>query len=372
MSAPQYTHETLEWAEQSFRWDASAIVEDLARIHFRRGELASAMTGLGFDVQQETVLSVLVSDVTKSSAIEGDFLNAAEVRSSIARRLGMDYAGLPIPDRHVEGVVEMMLDATQRFEAPLTEERIFSWHAALFPSGHSGLYRIRVGTWRDDADGPMQVVSGPMGKERVHFEAPPANRIPSEIGRFLRWFEEERSDPVVKAAIAHLWFVTIHPLDDGNGRIGRAIMDLALARADHNRQRFYSMSEQIHAAKSEYYEVLEKTQKSLSLDATQWVRWFLGRLEAALDSAEGILQTVRTKHAFWSKFADAEFNQRQTRVLNRLLEGSFVGHLQTAKYAKLAKCSSPTAFRDLSELVEKGALETEGIGKATRYRLIPI
>lgn len=330
------------------------------------------MAGLGFKARQQTVLSVLVSDVTKSSEIEGELLNVAQVRSSIARRLGIDYAGLPEPDRNVDGVVQMMLDATQEFEAPLTEERILAWHAALFPTGYSGLYKIKVGAWRDDADGPMQVVSGPIGKETVHFEAPAADRLPVEMGRFLTWFENERVDDVLRAAVGHLWFVTIHPLDDGNGRVGRAIMDMALARADKTGERFYSMSEQIHKKKNDYYDVLERTQRSLSLDASDWITWFLDRMSDALDSAEGVLQVVRNKNAFWEKFADSGLNDRQAKVVNMLLEGNFVGLLHRSKYAKLTKTSEPTAYRDLDDLVKKGVLRVEGVGKGTRYHLCEI
>lgn len=364
-----YTHQMREWNASTYSWDHCAFSEELATVHFRRGRLTDAMAALGFNARQETVLSALVSDVVKSSEMEGDLLNAGQVRSSIARRLGMGYAGLPTPDRHVEGVVEMMLDATQRFEETLTEGRIFGWHAALFPTGYSGLSKIKVGAWRDDAEGPMQVVSGPLGKETVHYEAPAAERLPFETSRFLRWFETERMDPVLKAAIAHLWFVTIHPLDDGNGRVGRAIMDLALARADGTGARPYSMSAQIYRAKTEYYEVLERTQKSLSLDATAWVAWFLGTMKHALDAAEDVLRVVNRKREFWERHAESGLNERQAKVVNLLLEGDFRGKLQTSKYAKLAKCSVPTAFRDLDELVQKGVLKTEGAGRGTNYEI---
>ncbi|CAN5638991.1 Fic family protein [soil metagenome] len=365
VSPPKYTHETAEWPY--FRWDHATFSERLAAIHFRRGRLITTMATLGFEARQETMLSTLVQDVLKSSEIEGENLDAAQVRSSIARRLGIDVAGLPEADRYVDGVVEMTLDATQRFDAPLDAERIFGWHAALFPTGRSGMFKIVVGAWRDDANGPMQVVSGPMGKEKVHFEAPAAGRLEAEMDRFLHWFETASIDPVLRAAIAHLWFVTIHPLDDGNGRVGRAIMDMALARADGRPQRFYSMSAQIRKERNGYYDILEKTQKG-AMDVTPWVQWFLGCLDKALISAEGVLDTVRAKQAFWDEHRDDGLNERQTKILNLLFEG-FHGKLQTGKYAKIAKCSVPTAFRDLADLLARGILlHEEGGGRNTSYR----
>ena len=329
----------------------------------------TAMATLGFEVRQHAVLQILVQDVTKSSAIEGENLDEAQVRSSIARRLGIAFAGLPVPAREVEGVVEMMLDATQRYAEPLDGERIFGWHAALFPTGRSGMAKIVVGDWRDDAEGPMQVVSGPIGKEKVHFRAPSADRVPYEMAGFLRWFEEESLDPILKAAIAHLWFVTIHPMDDGNGRIARAIMDMALARADGDHQRFYSMTAQVHKDKNAYYDILERTQKG-SLEVTDWIVWFLDRLMAALESAESVLEVVRRKQAFWDLHRDSPLNERQIKVVNLLFEG-FRGHLQTGKYAKIAKCSNPTALRDLNDLVEKGILQLDANagGRSTHYTL---
>jgi Fic family protein len=366
--APRYTHQSEGWPH--YTWDYGAFAVDLSAIHFRRGALMTAMATLGFDVRQNAVLQVLVQDVTKSSEIEGEKLDAEQVRSSIARRLGMKYAGLPAPARDVEGVVEMMLDATQRYAEPLDDERIFGWHAALFPTGRSGMFKIVVGAWRDDRDGPMQVVSGPIGREKVHFEAPAAERVPAEMAEFLRWFETEPLDPVVKAAVAHLWFVTIHPMDDGNGRIGRAIMDMALARADHDSQRFYSMTAQIHRNKDEYYDILERTQKR-TLDVTEWIGWFLGCLAAALDSAEGALHIVRRKQAFWDAHRDDGLNERQIKIVNMLFEG-FHGKLHTSKYAKIAKCSNSTALRDLNELVVKRvlAVDPSASGRSTSYILV--
>lgn len=325
------------------------------------------MTDLGFESRQEAMLQVLVQDVTKSSEIEGERLDPRQVRSSIARRLGIDFAGLPVPERRVDGVVEMMLDATQRFDVPLTDSRIFGWHAALFPSGWSGMHRIVVGAWRDDSEGPMQVVSGPMGKERVHFEAPAAGRVPAEMELFLNWFERERMDPVLKAAIAHLWFVTIHPLDDGNGRVGRALMDMALARADGTAQRFYSMSAQIHAQKGAYYDVLERTQRG-SMEVTPWLRWFLSRLMASITSAESVVAIVHRKRALWECHRDDHLNERQRKIVDMLFDG-FQGRLQSAKYGKIAKCSHDTALRDLADLVRKGILVQQGAGRSTCYEL---
>lgn len=363
----RYAHESEEWPH--FRWNAELLADRLAAIHFRRGALTTAMATLGFEVRQDAELATLVQDVTKSSEIEGELLDEAQVRSSIARRLGLDHAGLPVPDRNVEGVVEMMLDATRRYAEPLDAERIFGWHSALFPTGRSGLFKIAVGAWRDDRNGPMQVVSGGIGKEKVHFRAPAADRVPQEMERFFDWFESATLDPVLKAAVAHLWFVTIHPLDDGNGRIGRAIVDLALARADGGSQRFYSMSAQIHRDKKDYYAMLERSQKG-TMDITEWIVWFLGRLDAALDSAESVLQIVRRKQAFWDKHRQTDLNERQIKMLNRLMEG-FGGKLQTSKYAKITKCSNATALRDLSELVALGILQVDSgaRGRSTSYRL---
>jgi Fic family protein len=366
--ATQYAHLSPEWP--NYYWDYAALDDALSQIHFKRGALSTAMATLGFEVRQEAVLQVLVQDITKSSEIEGERLDAQQVRSSIARHLGLEYAGLPTPARDVDGVVEMMLDATQNYQNPLDEERILAWHSALFPYGRSGLYKIQVGAWRNDADGPMQVASGPIGKQTVHFEAPAAARLPFEMARFLRWFKEKRMDPVLKAAVAHLWFVTVHPLDDGNGRVGRAIMDMALARADGTSQRFYSMTAQIHQDRNSYYNILEQTQKR-SLDITEWNTWFLDRIAAALDSAENVLLIVRRKQAFWDKHANDKLNDRQTKMLNLLME-NFQGKLQTSKYAKIAKCSPDTALRDLTDLVTKHILiREEGGGRSTSYILAP-
>lgn len=366
----QYTHETMEWRQTTYQWNHSTLSAELSEIHFKRGRLISTIEALGFQPRQEASLSAMVNEVAKSSEIEGESLNVKEVRSSIARRLGLEYAGLPAPSRNVEGVVEVMLEATQNYKKPLTKERIISWHAAMFPTGYSGLCKIKIGDWRDDADGPMQVVSGPIGRERVHYQAPSADRLNGEMTRFLRWYEDEPIDLVIKSALSHLWFVTIHPLDDGNGRIGRVIADMTLARADQTANRYYSISEQILEARKEYYDILERTQKSLSMDATEWLVWFLSRLSQAMGKAEQALSTVHAKQRFWEKHSDGGFNTRQIKVVNLLLEGNFIGHLQTKKYASLTKCSLPTAFRDLDELVQRGMLKVEGGGRSTRYELI--
>jgi Fic family protein len=330
------------------------------------------MEALGFKLRQEAVLKTLTEDVLKSSEIEGEQLDAEQVRSSIARHLGMDVGGLKPVDRNVEGAVDMMLDATRHYEQPLTAERLFAWHASLFSTGRSGMSRIRVGAWRDDSSGPMQVVSGAIGRERVHFEAPAVGRLDREIQVFLDWFNENTAtDWVAKAGLAHLWFVTIHPFDDGNGRIARAITDMALARSEQSAQRFYSMSAQIRQERATYYDVLERTQKG-TMDITPWMDWFLGCLGRAIEGAQATLAAVLSKARFWETFADFPLNERQRLVLNRLLDG-FEGKLTTSKWAKLAKCSHDTALRDILALVERGILvrNPEG-GRSTSYGLTSI
>ncbi|MCC7435795.1 MAG: Fic family protein [Methanoregulaceae archaeon] len=367
MARTRYIYEQPDWP--AFRWDHSALEGVLASVHVRRAKLQMALASLGLEPRQSTLLDVLVEDVTRSSEIEGVNLDINQVRSSVARRLGLDTAGLPEPDRHVEGVVEMTLDATQRYERPLDEERLFAWHAALFPTGRNGLSRIRVGTWRSDELGPMQVVSGPIGRERVHFEAPAADVIPTEMRRFLEWLTGDAAgDPILRAATAHLWFVTVHPFEDGNGRIGRAIMDMGLARADQSAHRSYSMSAQILKHRQSYYDVLETTQKG-DLDITHWLTWFLARLEEALDAAEGVVALVELKRQFWERHRETNLNDRQIKILNMLLDG-FVGKLQTGRYAKITKCSPDTALRDLTELVELRILVREPSGgRSTSYAL---
>jgi Fic family protein len=328
------------------------------------------MAALGFGLRNEAHLRTLTQDVVKTSEIEGEHLEPDQVRSSIARRLGMDVAGLSPADRNVDGVVDMMLDATSRYEEPLTVERLYGWHSALFPTGRSGMHRISVAAWRDDSNGPMQVVSGPIGRQQVHYEAPPATRIQEEIESFLEWFNAPAAtDPILKAGLAHLWFVTIHPFDDGNGRIARAIADMALSRSDETRQRFYSMSGQIRIERNDYYDTLERTQKG-RLDVTRWQTWFLSCLERAIAAAEDTLSTVLAKARFWERFATAALNERQIKVLNRLLDG-FEGKMTTSKWAKIAKCSQDTAHRDILDLIDRGALQKEpGGGRSTCYSLV--
>ena len=362
-----YIHEIKDWP--GFHWSAERIAELLASARHRQGRLIGRMEGLGFNLQQEAVLLTLTADVLKSSEIEGEKLDAGQVRSSIARRLGIDIGALTPADRNVEGVVEMMLDATRHFSQSLTAERLFAWHAALFPTGRSGMTKINTGAWRDDSTGPMQVISGPLGKEHVHFEAPKANRLAGEMGAFLDWFEgKAQIDPVLKAGLAHLWFVTIHPFDDGNGRIARTIADLALARSENSPQRFYSMSAQIRQERSAYYDILEQTQKG-TMDVTPWMEWFLGCLGRAIDGAQDTLSVVLDKARFWERITDVQLNERQRLVINRLLDG-FEGKLTTSKYAALAKCSQDTAYRDILALVDHGVLiqNPEG-GRSTSYSL---
>lgn len=363
-----YLWEQRHWPELS--WDSVRMAALLGQVSREQGRLLGRMQDLGFDLRQEAQLRTLTEDVVRSSEIEGEKLDTGQVRSSIARRLGMDIGGLVPADPHVEGVVQMMLDATTHYGRPLTADRLFGWHAALFPTGRSGLQEIIVGHWRDDRSGPMQVVSGPMGRQKVHYQAPPAVRVAKEMERFLDWFEAPgNTDPLLIAGLAHLWFVTIHPFDDGNGRIARAIADMALARSERNPQRFYSMSAQIRRARNDYYITLERTQKG-SLDVTSWQEWFLSCLQQAIEGARDTLNAVLQKARFWDRFAQQSLNARQVKVLNRLLDG-FAGKLTTSKWAKLTKCSQDTAYRDILDLVERGALRKDPAGgRSTSYSLV--
>lgn len=365
---PTYIHELPVWP--NFRWDHKSLSAPLASARHHQGRLIGRMEGLGFQLRAEAVLQSLTEEVLKSSEIEGEQLDRDQVRSSIARRLGMDIGALAPVDRNVEGVVEMMLDATQNFQAPLTEERLFAWHAALFPTGRSGMTKIVVGAWRTGESGPMQVVSGPIGRERVHFEAPVAKRLRAEMRAFLTWFNTAHDfDAVLFAAIAHLWFVTIHPFEDGNGRIARAIADMALARSEGTPRRFYSMSSQIRIERKSYYETLERTQKG-DLDITAWIAWFLQCLDRAFDGAETILASVLRKARFWDVHAGDVLNDRQRLVVNRMLNG-FEGKLTSSKYAALAKCSQDTAARDIDDLWAKSILARDPAGgRSTSYSLI--
>lgn len=354
----------------NFSWNDQSLARLLTRTHREQGRLLGKMEALGFELRNEANLQNLTQEVVKSSEIEGEKLDSDMVRSSIARRLGMDIAGLVPADRKVEGVVEMMLDATRNYTAPLTSERLHAWNAALFPSGFSGLRVIIAGQWRTDAHGPMQVVSGPLGREKVHFEAPPATEIESEIDRFLSWFNTNTTlDPLLKAGIAHLWFVTIHPFEDGNGRIARAVTEMALARGEDTQQRAYSMSSQIRKERNEYYALLESTQKS-SLDLTSWLEWFLDFLSRAVDDAQSRLNVALSKARFWDRFGKEALNERQIKVLQRVMREDWQGNLTSSKWAKIADCSQDTAGRDIKDLIGRGALTKNiGGGRSTNYSI---
>ena len=364
-----YIHEQSDWPGLS--WHAARLSPLLAEVRHRQGRLLGRMEGLGFRPRAEASLATLTADVITSSAIEGEHLDVGEVRSSLARRLGMDVAGLKPSSRDVDGVVEMMLDATQHHARKLTVERLWGWHAALFPSGRSGLTRIAVGKWRSAKSGPMRVVSGALGREKVHFEAPAANRLKQEMKRFLDWVATaDDIDPVLKAGVGHFWFVTIHPFEDGNGRIGRAIADLLLARADGMAERFYSMSAQIETERKNYYQTLESSQRGTT-DITLWLEWFLGCLGRALAGADATLSHTLRKAKLWEKINQQPVNERQRKVINRLVDG-FEGKLTSSKYAALTKCSPDTALRDIRALVDRGLLcESEAGGRSTSYTLAP-
>lgn len=363
-----YIHENKNWT--NFTWDNKKVIVKLGEARNLQGKLLGKMESLGFDLQNEAILNTLTLDITKSSEIEGEFLDIEQVRSSIARKLGINFVGAIDSERHIDRIVEMMLDATQNYNKPLTKERLFGWHAALFPSGWSNLYKITVADWRKDTTGPMQVISGPMGKEKVHFQAPSSSRVDEEMTKFLTWFDNENEiDLVLKSAIAHLWFVTIHPFDDGNGRITRAITDMMLARSDKSNKRFYSMSSQIRIERKQYYENLEKTQKGNS-DITGWILWFLQCLINAINSTKVILSKVLYKAEFWKLHTTKILNQRQQNIINILLDG-FEGKLTTSKWAKINKCSQNTALRDIQDLILKNILQKEnGGGRNTNYELI--
>lgn len=363
----KYIWQQPEWPHWIF--DTDALAQALAKVHHAQGHLSGRMEGLGFSLRDEAALKVMTEDVLKTSEIEGENLNPDVVRSSIARRLGLDIGALAPADRHVDGVVEMMFDATRNFEAPLTQARLFGWHAALFPTGYSGMTRIHVGAWRSDESGPMQVVSGAIGRQKVHYEAPPADSLNTEMDAFLNWFNTPyQTDPLLKAGLAHLWFVTLHPFDDGNGRVARAIGDMALAQADKTGQRFYSVSAQIQRERKQYYDMLEHTQKG-TLDVTEWLAWFLECLLRAVNSASEALFTVVQKANFWNRWAATPLNARQIKLVNKLLDG-FDGNLTSSKWAAIAKCSPDTALRDINELVAMGMMrKSEEGGRSTNYVL---
>ena len=360
----KYIYEYDNWP--NFTWDNNEISVILGKVRHLQGKIFGQMGALGFSVKEETILSTLTLDVLKSSEIEGEILNYEQVRSSIARRLGLEYAGIVHVDRNVEGVVEMMLDATQRYDTPLDNERIFGWQAALFPTGWSGMSRIDTGCYRY---GEMQVVSGAMGKEKVHFQAPSPNVVKNEMNQFISWLNQENKiDGVLKAAVAHFWFVIIHPFDDGNGRIARALSDMLLARSEDSPQRFYSLSNQILSEKKKYYEVLQKVQHS-SGDITEWLDWFLNCLYRALENTDVTLKRLLKKAEFWDKHNETQLNSRQRLLLNKLFDG-FEGKLKSSKWAKIAKCSADTALRDIKDLIEKGILQKEESGgRSTNYEL---
>lgn len=364
-----YIHQLADWPE--FQWDQEQLLNLLAQVRHEQGRLIGRVEALGFALRSEAELKTLTLDVLKSSEIEGEILDAGQVRSSVARRLGIDIGGLERVDRQVDGLVEMMLDATRQYQEPLTTERLFDWHAAMFPSGRSGMTRISVGAWRTDDGGPMQVVSGPIGKETVHFEAPGAHRIDKAMAVFLNWLESDAAiDPVLKAGLAHLWFVTVHPFDDGNGRLARAITDMMLARSEGSSQRFYSMSTQIRQERNDYYQILERTQSG-SMDVTDWLKWFLGCLSRALSGAQDTLSSVLRKAELWNRLRSNTVNSRQQEMLNRILDDEFKGHLTTSKWAKMMKCSQDTAHRDILELMEAGVLsKNPGGGRSTSYSLV--
>jgi len=364
-----YIHDLQGWPD--FTWDSEALVGALAEVRHQQGRLLGQLESLGFPVQQEAMLRSLTDDVQRSSEIEGEHFRTDDVRSSVARRLGIDIGGYRTASRHIDGVVEMLIDATSRYDQPLTNERLFGWHTSLFPAGRDGKQTIRTGAWRDDVSGPMRVVSGPIGRERVHFEAPAADRLEREMSAFLDWFNTDHRlapDPVLKAGLAHFWFVTIHPFDDGNGRIARAIADMSLARSERSPQRFYSMSAQILRERATYYARLEHSQRG-TLNITPWLSWFLACLGRAIESSRASLGTVLQKAHVFQSVTGAPLNERQRLVLTRLFDG-FEGHLTTSKWAALARCSSDTALRDITDLVDRQVLlKNPGGGRGTSYRL---
>jgi Fic family protein len=401
MQSGDYTYiwQAQDWPH--WRYDLAALAQALADVSRAQGVLMGRLADVGMAVREQASLSALTQDVIKTSEIEGEVLPAASVRSSMARRLGVDIGAIAPLDRHVEGVVDMVLDATANCNAALTRDRLLGWHAALFPTGYSGLAPIKVGSWRDDASGPMQVVSGPIGRQRVHFEAPPAAQLEAEMDRFINWANQHSPEehpqtrrfapgpprgmrklgggpafshelPLIKAGLAHLWLVTLHPFDDGNGRIARAVGDLFLARADGSPQRFYSLSAQIQQERKAYYEILERTQKA-SLDVTEWLAWFLAALHRAVEQAQHTQDAVLAKTRFWQRWAStpaAPLNERQIKLLNRVLDG-FEGKLTSSKWAAMAKCSADTALRDITALVARGMLRksASGGGRNTCYEL---
>ena len=365
-----YIYDHPEWPD--FKWDSGRLANKLFAIYEHQGRLVGRMEAIGFPLQAEAELQNLTQTVLKSSEIEGEVLDRQQVRSSIARRLGLDVAGLVSAERQVDGVVEMMLDATQQFDEPLTKERLWGWHAGLFSERRNQFGSLRVGIWRDDRNGPMQILSGPIGREKKHFEAPPANLVDREMREFLRWFNLPLwSNLILGAGIAHIWFVTIHPFEDGNGRIARALTDMVLSKLDYSPRRFYSMSDQILAERKSYYAILEETQKG-GLDITLWLEWFLGCLDCSIVGAENLLQNVIGKARFWQRVASESLNERQRKVLNRMLDG-MEGKLTSSRWARMGSCSQDTASRDIDDLIRRGILiRNPGGGRSTSYSLLGI
>lgn len=359
-----YIYQNPDWA--NFNWNSEKVLEVLIQVKLSQGLLLGKMEALGFELKEEAVLNILTQDIVKSSEIEGEILDKEQVRSSVAKRLGLEVGGGIHVDRHIEGIVEMMLDATQKYYQPLSKERLIGWHASLFPTGFSGMHKIEVGQYRDDKNGPMQVVSGAISREKVHFQAPDASLLENEMSKFINWINSaDYMDGILKAGIAHLWFVTLHPFEDGNGRIARAITDMLLARAESTSQRFYSMSAQIRKERNDYYNILEKTQKG-SLDITEWLIWFIECLKRAIENTQETLGCIFSKAFFWQKYGHLKFNERQIKVINKLFD-NFEGNLTSSKWAKLCKCSQDSANRDILELVEKNILTKIGSGRSTHY-----
>lgn len=370
MNCDKYIWQNFDWPHWNYRIEA--LVPLLSEVHHAQGKLFGRMQDIGMGLRDQATLQIVTEDVLKTSEIEGEALNPETVRSSVARRLGVDIGALAPADRHVDGVVDMVLNATTHFDKPLNEQRLYGWHAALFPTGYSGMHLIDIGSWRTDQSGPMQVVSGPMGREKVHYEAPPASQLETEVTMFLDWFNQKYElDPLIKAGLAHLWFVTLHPFDDGNGRIARAVGDMALAQAEKSPQRFYSLSAQVQRERSDYYDTLEMTQKG-TMDVTEWLQWFLGCLFRAVQGADVTLSAVLTKARFWQQWSDVPMNERQIKLLNRLLDG-FEGKLTTGKWGKIAKCSTDTALRDITTLMNHGVLQKlDAGGRSTSYELASV
>lgn len=359
-----YIHQLKNWPH--LHWNEQEFISLLSEVRNLQGKLMGKVELLGFELKGEANLETLIQDVLQTSEIEGEILNPELVRSSIATRLGLEYSGLEHSDRNIEGIVELMLDATQNDNKVLTEERLFGWHSALFPTGRSGMHKIEVANWRS---GAMQVVSDGMGRETVHYEAPKAEQLVSEMEQFIDWYNNEQNlESLLKAAVAHLWFITIHPFDDGNGRIARAITDMQLSKADGVNQRFYSMSTEINKQKKSYYTILERTQKD-DLDITEWIIWFLECLKNSILYSSVIVDKVVKKHQFWVKNAGLISNERQQKMINKLMD-HFEGNLTTNKWAKITKTSPDTALRDITDLVNKRVLvKANSGGRSTHYIL---